>query len=236
MNQKNVVIKIGGSLLFKENKSIDLEKITEFCDIIKNKNNLDMIVIVCGGGIIAREYINAVRKFSGNESLCDLFGIELSRINSKLLISNLGDLSYPQVPTSIEDLSKALLFKKIIIMGGLQPGQSTTSVAIEVAEFIKANEIIILTDVDGLYDKDPNEFKDAKLLPHVNYTQLEDLIVKTFGNNQAAAGEYRIFDTVSLQLLKRSNIPLYLMNGRDLNQFRKLYYGQKPTIGTRITN
>ncbi len=236
MNQKNVVIKIGGSLLFKENKSIDLEKITEFCDIIKNKNNLDMIVIVCGGGIIAREYINAVRKFSGNESLCDLFGIELSRINSKLLISNLGDLSYPQVPTSIEDLSKALLFKKIIIMGGLQPGQSTTSVAIEVAEFIKANEIIILTDVDGLYDKDPNEFKDAKLLPHVNYTQLEDLIVKTFGNNQAAAGEYRIFDTVSLQLLKRSNIQLYLMNGRDLNQFRKLYNGQKPTIGTRITN
>lgn len=236
MNQKNIVIKIGGSLLFKDNNRIDLEKITELCDIIKNENKFDMIVIVCGGGIIAREYIKAVRKFSGNESLCDLFGIDISRINSKLLISKLGDLSFPQVPTSIEDLSKALLFKKIIIMGGLQPGQSTTSVAIEVAEFIKANEIIVLTDVDGIYDKDPNKFKDAKLLPHLNYTQLEDLIIKSSGNNQAAAGEYRIFDTVSLQLLKRCNIPLYLMNGRDLNQFRKLYSGQKPTIGTRISS
>jgi len=236
MNKKNIVIKIGGSLLFKDNYSIDFEKITEFCDIVKNENKFDKIVIVCGGGIVAREYINAVRKFGGNESLCDLFGIDISRINSKLIISNLGDLSFPQVPTSIEALSKALLFKKIIVMGGLQPGQSTTSVAIEVAEFIKANEIIILSDVDGIYDKDPNKFKDAKLLAQLSYSQLEEIIIKTSGNNQAAAGEYRIFDTVSLQLLKRSNIPVYLMNGRDLNQFKKLFSGQKPTKGTRISN
>ena len=93
MNLENIVIKIGGSLLFKNNNSIDVEKVIEFCDIIKNKNNFDKIIIVCGGGIVAREYINAVRKFSGNESLCDLFGIAISRINSKLLISNLKDSS-----------------------------------------------------------------------------------------------------------------------------------------------
>jgi len=236
MKKKNIVIKIGGSLLFKDNNSIDSEKIIEFCDLFKNENIFDKIVIVCGGGIVAREYINAVRRFGGNESLCDLFGIEISRINSKLIISYLGDLSFPRVPTSIEALSKALLFKKIIIMGGLQPGQSTTSVAIEVAEFINANEIIILSDVDGIYDKDPNKFKDAKLLEQLNYSQLEEIILKTSGNDQAAAGEYRIFDTVSLQLLKRSNIPLYLMNGRDLNQFKNLLSNQKPTKGTRISN
>ena len=81
------VIKIGGSLLFKDGKNIDSKKIIDFCNIIKNKSNYHSIVVVCGGGILAREYINAVRTFSGNEALCDTFGIELSRINSKLIIA-----------------------------------------------------------------------------------------------------------------------------------------------------
>jgi len=67
-------------------------------------------VIVCGGGTLAREYIKAVRTFQGNEALCDTFGIDLSRINSKLLISSFQDFAYPLVPKSIEELSPAILF------------------------------------------------------------------------------------------------------------------------------
>ncbi|MFX1275146.1 MAG: UMP kinase [Promethearchaeota archaeon] len=233
---EKIVIKIGGSLLFKDDNTIDVEKITEVCKVLQNRKKFESIVIICGGGIIARDYINVVREFSDNEALCDIMGIEVSRINSKLFISNLGDEAYPQVPKTIEELSKAMLFKKIIIMGGLQPGQSTTSVAIEVAEYIKANKIVILTNVDGIYDKDPKKFKDAKLFKNITYDQLQELILNSSGNNQAAAGEYRIFDTVSLQILKRCNIPLFLMNGKDLTGFKKVYEGQQHTIGTQISN
>ena len=230
------VIKIGGSLLFKDGKNIDSKKIIDFCNIIKNKSNYDSIVVVCGGGILAREYINAVRTFSGNEALCDTFGIELSRINSKLIIACLNENAFPQVPKTIEELSIAMLHEKILVMGGLQPGQSTTSVAAEVAEYINAENLVILTDVKGIYDKDPKKFEDAKLLKKLSYKEVQGIILETSGNKQAAAGEYRIFDAVSLQILKRSKIEVFIMSGIDLSQFEKFWNGDKNISGTRITN
>jgi uridylate kinase len=231
----NIVIKIGGSLLFTKNKSINATKIAEIVNILKTNIKDGNKIIVCGGGLIAREYIKAVRDFKSSEALCDTFGIELSRINAKLLIAYFQDSAYPQVPRSIEELSTALLFNKIIVMGGLQPGQSTTSVALEVSEFIGAKELVILTDVKGIYDKDPEKFSNAKLLKHITYNQLQELILNTSGDRQAAAGEYRIFDTVSLQILKRSKIRVIVMSGKDLGEFRKFWKGETITNGTTIS-
>jgi uridylate kinase len=232
---KNIVIKFGGSLLFSEGGTINLEKITEFCDIIKNNKTYDSVVIVCGGGTIARQYIKAIRKFTQNEVLCDMIGIDISRINSRLIITNIEELTYPQVPKSFEELAIALNSHKIVVMGGMQPGQSTTSVAIQVAEFLKAERLIILTDVDGIYDKDPKVFDDAKLLRELNYDSLQKIILEISGDKQAAAGEYRIFDAVSLQILKRSNVVVSVISGSNLDQFKKLWNNEKANVGTTIT-
>lgn len=229
------VVKVGGSLLFTEENKLDKEAIQKFCQIFKTTKNARVPIIVCGGGKIAREYINVIRSFNGNEAMCDLIGIDLSRINSKLLISYFKDYSYPLVPKSMEELSIALLFNKIIVMGGLQPGQSTTSVAFEVAEFIQADELVILTDVKGIYNKDPKKYKDAKLLKSLTYTELQEVILSNTSDNQAAAGEYRIFDTVSLQILKRSKIKVRVMSGKDLSEFEKYYNGEKNINCTLIT-
>ena len=236
MTGKKIVIKIGGSLLFTEDKKINSKKISEFCTIVKSSKFFDKPVIVCGGGIIAREYISAVRSFKGSEALCDIFGIELSRINARLIISKFSGTAYPQVPKSMEELSIAILFDKIVLMGGLQPGQSTTSVALEVAEFIRADELVILTDVDGIYDKDPKKFKDAKLFDQLNYDDLQKIIIKASEANQAAAGEYRIFDTVSLQILKRSKIKTLIISGKELSEFKKFWQGKTDILGTVISN
>ncbi|MFX0000876.1 MAG: UMP kinase [Candidatus Hodarchaeota archaeon] len=235
MKNRNTVIKIGGSLLFTEDEVLDIEKIQNFCRIFKNMKYSGMHVIVCGGGTIAREYISAVRFFQENEALCDTFGIDLSRINAKLLISAFKDFAYPLVPKSLEELSTALLFEKMVVMGGLQPGQSTTSVALEVAEFIGAEELVILTDVEGIYDKDPKKFKDAKLLKILTYAELQEIILNSTENKQAAAGEYRIFDTVSLQILKRSKINIRVMSGKDLKIFEKYWRDEKDIICTIIS-
>ncbi len=232
---KNIVIKFGGSLLFSEGGTINYEKLTEFCDLIKNDKNYDSIVIVCGGGTIARQYIKAIREFTENDILCDMIGIDISRINSRLIVANMKKFAYPQVPESFEELSKAIITSKIVVMGGLQPGQSTTSVAIQVAEFLKAERLITLTDVDGIYDKDPKVFDDAKLLRELNYNSLQKIILEISGDKQAAAGEYRIFDAVSLQILKRSNIVVSVISGSNLDQFKKLWNNEKANVGTTIT-
>jgi len=233
---KNIVIKFGGSLLFSEGGTINYEKITEFCNLIKNNKNYDSVVIVCGGGTIARQYIKAIREFTDNEVLCDLIGIEISRINSKLIIAEMKESVFPQVPKSIEELSTAINSNKIVVMGGLQPGQSTTSVAMLVTEYLKAERLVILTDVDGIFDKDPNLFKDAKLIEKISYESLQELILKSSVDTQASAGEYRIFDAVSLQILKRSNITVLVMSGKNLNQFHKFWNNEKEIIGTIISN
>jgi len=233
--KRKSVIKIGGSLLFTENKELNREKIQNFCQIFKKMNYSGSHVIICGGGIIAREYIDTVRSFHGSEALCDTFGIDLSRINSRLLVSSFGDFAYPLVPKSIEELSLALLFGKIIVMGGLQPGQSTTSVALEVAEFMQVEELVILTDVKGIFNKDPKKFDDAKLFKNLTYGELQEIIIKSSGDKQAAAGEYRIFDAVSLQILKRSKIKVRVMSGKDLKDFENYWKGDENITCTIIS-
>lgn len=230
------VIKIGGSTLFSETNEINVEKIKKFCEIIGNNQDFDSLVVICGGGLIARKYISAVREFDGNEALCDLFGIDISRLNSRLMISSFKELAYPIVPHSFQELAQSLLFNKIIIMGGLQPGQSTTSVALEVAEYIEAEELVILTDVDGIYDKDPRKYTDAVLLDKISPKKLHDLILDSSSNKQAAAGEYRIFDAVSLQILKRSDIKVRVMSGIDLKNFQHYWENGKDVKGTIISN
>ena len=232
---KNIVIKFGGSLLFSEGGIINYEKVTEFCNIIKLNMDYDSIVVVCGGGTVARQYIKAIREFTENEVLCDLIGIDVSRINSQLIITKMKELAFPQVPKSFEELSIAISSHKIVVMGGLQPGQSTTSVAITVAEYIKAERLVILTDVDGIYDKDPNLYKDAKLIENISYDSLQKLILESSIDTQAAAGEYRIFDAVSLQILKRSRVNVFVISGKKLTQFNKLWNNEKEIIGTIIS-
>ena len=232
---RNIVIKLGGSLLFSEGGTINSQKITEFCNVIKQTKDYDSIVIVCGGGTVARQYIRAIRGSTENEVSCDLIGIDISRINSRLISAELKELAYPQVPTSFEELSLALLSNKIIVMGGLQPGQSTTSVAMTVAEYLKAEKLVILTDVAGIYDKDPNLHKDAKLFGTISYDSLQELILESSADTQASAGEYRIFDAVSLQILKRSGIKVIVTSGKTLTQFEKLWNNEKQFIGTTIS-
>lgn len=236
MNKNNIVIKIGGSLLFKDNKDINFQKITEFCDIVSQNNNYESVVIVVGGGVIARQYINFIRKYTNNEALADLLGINVSQINARLLISYLNELAYPIVPKSIEKFSIAYLSKKIIVMGGLQPGQSTTSVALEIAEYIQAKQIIILTDVKGIYTKDPDKYKDAELLEHTSHQELTQILFGKNNKKQASAGEYRIFDAVSLQILKRSHLKIQIGSGKDLSKFKAFWMGKIQNIGTLISD
>jgi len=225
------VIKIGGSLLF-EGDIINSTKIKEFCSLIKPRD--DILAVICGGGILARKYIQILRELGVNESKCDMMGIYISRLNARLIIEGLGSAAFPVVLETIEDLSRSVLFNKTLVLGGLQPGQSTTSVALEIAEFLNADEVFIITDVDGIYNKDPKKFPDAVKFDELTKSELQNLIIESASNKQAAAGEYRIFDAVSLQILRRSKLNVRIFSGQDLKQLKNLLNGKSTSIGTII--
>ena len=110
-------------------------------------------VVVSGGGIIARHYVNLARSLGSDESSLDIMGIEISRLNAMLLSAALGDSVYPVIPSSLEEISIACESGKIIVSGGLHPGQSTeNATAALICEKIKADRFLNATDVDGIYD------------------------------------------------------------------------------------
>ena len=132
-------------------------------------------------------------------------------------------------------MQTARLFGKILVVGGFVPGQSTTSVTFEVAEILGATDILVLTNVDGVYDKDPRKYPEAQKFDEIPIDQLEQIIM---GGEitQAAAGEYRIFDAVSIQIFKRSQINVKLMNGENSADLQAVLNDspESQSIGTKI--
>lgn len=230
---KKFVIKVGGSLLFEKGK-IRIQKIQEFAQTLQNTKNLAAIIV--GGGDYARVYIDAARNFEAGESMCDTLGLEIARLNARLLISALGDIAYPEPIRTLEDARIAHLTEKIILAGGFVPGQSTTSVTFQIAETLKATDILVLTNVDGIYDKDPKKHKDAKKFDRITIDHLENVILGGGGETQAAAGEYRIFDAVSIQIFKRNTINVRLLSGENPEDIKKVLSGstESKQIGTII--
>lgn len=236
MSDQRIVLKVGGSLLFDKNLQIQQEKVQNFAKLLQGSQKI--IAVIVGGGKLARTYINAARSLDGGESLCDTFGIGVSRLNALLLITALGDRGYPEAITDLSEARTAALWKKIVVAGGFVPGQSTTSVTFEIAEALRATNVIILTNVDGIYDKDPNAHTDAKKFDEITIPELEKVIYGEGGNSQSAAGEYRILDAVSLQILKRSQFAVRLTNGDDLDGLQELFTDPATTkaIGTRVVH
>ncbi len=228
-----VVLKIGGSLLFDET-IFNASRVKDFAQMVINTPEIQVIVV--GGGSIARIYIQGARVLGASEAECDLLGIAASRMNAQLLIHAIGENSYPQVPICVKDFSKAHVTGKLVVLGGLQPGQSTTSVAAIIAEYLHADRLVVLTDVDGIYEKDPHKFPNAKRFATITIDQLQKVLQSGAGGKQAAAGEYQIFDPVSSEIVKRSKLPVLLMSGQDLAQISRAIKNPAADIGTKITS
>ncbi|MHA1522117.1 MAG: UMP kinase [Promethearchaeota archaeon] len=234
MVKRQIVVKMGGSLLFDADLAIRSEIMTQLSAIFNEST--DLAAVIVGGGKIARKYIQAAREFNANESQCDTFGIGASRLNASLVIATLGDKAYPQPIEHPKEVAVAAQFNKVLVAGGFIPGQSTTSVTFQIAEILNATDVVILTDVDGIYDKDPHQHPGAKKFDEISIPQLEKVIYGQGGDTQAAAGEYRILDAVSLQILKRSHFNVRLTDGANFETLRQLLVDNRfdLSIGTNI--
>lgn len=227
--RKVFCIKVGGSLLFQENEP-DANYIKKLCSILKELAGEGKVCVVVGGGFIAQKYVSTARELGAQESFCDLIGIEAVRNNARLLIAALGeDLCYPSPPSSFQEAVRALASdKKILVLGGFQPGQSTNAVAASIADYARSKILINATDVDGVYTSDPEKDPKAKKIEEMT---IDDLI-KLINTYSHKAGEYPLFDIVASQMLKRGGISLVVLDGKDPENIKKVIKGER--IGTLI--
>jgi uridylate kinase len=205
--KKRVVIKLSGSIFRLSDKNGQdyndyYNTFKQYSDVLINLTNNVQPIVIAGGGSIARLYINFARKLGLDEASLDLLGIAISRLNAKLLIASLGNYAYPDVPMSLDDIGRFVESNKIIVSGGLHPGQSTNATSALIAEKTGASEFINATDVNGIYDSDPRKNNNAQLFEKIEVNKLLNMLLK----ESSMAGEYDLLDIVALKVIERSKI------------------------------
>ncbi len=209
MKVKSLIILLGGHI-FKGILSRDYSAILRISSVLRKLRDLDVsMAVVTGGSDTARIYIDAIRSMGGDNYTQDYAGILATRLHAMVVMSSLGSLAYPKVVESYEDAAIAIAMNKIPVAGGMQPGQSTDAVAALMAEKLGFDFIAKMTGIDGVYDKDPKLYPDAKKLEKLTYDELEKIVA----SKPYHPGTYELLDALSIKILRRSSISTIILSG-----------------------
>lgn len=196
--KRRIVIKLSGSTFAPD----ALPRLGEMAAALARAPPSCQPIAVAGGGATARAYISHAREAGADESALDELGIDISRINARLLIHHLGERAHPHPPETLREAEEAARTGKIVVAGGLYPGQSTNGTAALLAERLRADEFINATDVDAIYDSDPNANRSAKRLARVPVGDLRAMLA----GEGSMAGGYDLMDMIALKVIERSRM------------------------------
>ncbi len=221
VNMDYVVVSIGGSILVPGER--DPEHISAIAALMRSLVREFHLVLVCGGGRIARYYIANGRQLGASQDRLDELGIGVTRLNARLLQLALGEDASSSVPRTVEEAASATGKGRIVVMGGTEPGHTTDAVAAMVAVRIGAARIVNATSVDAAYSADPNRHKGARRYERLTHRELYDLVNKGLHS----AGPSDVFDRKGAEEAMRANIPIYIVSGRDLEDLCAAVRGEK---------
>jgi uridylate kinase len=191
---------------------MDAASYSHYADVLKRLHDGGhTIVVTCGGGRPARQYISIAKELNSSRRLQDNLGILATHINALLLIAALGDAADPRVHRRADEVRRRL-GERILVGGGHKPGSSTDYRTVIFAEAIGADLIINATDVSGVYDKNPKTNPDARKLDSLSYAELEKIVR---ANTCQAPGEYGLFDLKAIKLAGKLGVPLVFVDGTD---------------------
>ena len=224
LRKKRIVIKLSGSIF---NQDTNHDSIKNYAQMLIDISANVQPIVIAGGGKIARHYIDLARSLGSDEANLDIIGIEVSRLNAKLLIAALDDQAYSQVPKNLEEVAIAVASGKIVLAGGLHPGQSTNATSALIAETSKASGFVNSTDVDGIYDSDPNVNPNARLFKEITVNECIEILRA----ERTMAGTYDLMDIIALKVIERSKIPTRVIRS-NVGNIRDAIDGKD--IGTKI--
>ena len=228
---KRILLKLSGEVLAgAEGKGLNFDTVTEICQIIKECTELGVqIGLVVGGG-------NFWRGRSSGEMdrvRADQMGMLATTINSLALCDTLEQLGVKAtVMTSLVMPQVADIFTKReavknleegkVVIFGCGPGNpffsTDTTAALRAAE-IEAEIIFKATNVDGVYDKDPNKFADA-----VKYDKLT--------HSEVLSKELKVMDSTAASLCRDNKISILVFNLDDPKNIVRALKGE--AIGTVV--
>ncbi|SDZ93259.1 uridylate kinase [Haloplanus vescus] len=204
-----VVISIGGSVLAPD---LDADRVAGHAAAVERLVDEGCEVgAVVGGGGAARDYIGAARSLGANEVQLDQIGIDVTRVNARLLIAALDDRAAPSPAREYEEAGEALRRGDVPVMGGVMPGQTTDAVAAALAEYVDADLLVYATSVDGVFSADPDDDPDAEQYGRLTGAELVDLVAPM----SRGAGASAPVDLLAAKLIERSTMRTIVLDGTD---------------------
>ncbi|MCD7797507.1 MAG: UMP kinase [Clostridiales bacterium] len=230
---KRILLKLSGEVLASAQKTgIDNDTVTKICTSVKKIADMGVEVgIVVGGGNFWRgrtsEHMDRAR--------ADHIGMLATAMNSLALCDALEQLgAQVRVQTAIEMRqiaepyirSKAIRhFEKgrVVIFGcgtGSPFFSTDTAAALRAVE-INADILLKATNVDGIYDKDPNKHPDAVKFDDITFRDV-------------LARDIKVMDSTAFSLCKDNNMSILVFNLDDPENIVRAVSGE--VIGTTVTN
>lgn len=216
------VLSLGGSVVSLAD-GLNIDFLKKFKKLIEKRVELgDKFIIVVGGGFLARKYIGEVSKISKNVNPDgkDWIGISATHLNANIVKSIFGDLACPRL---VDDPRVKLKTKKpLIFSGGYLPGNSSDFVSALLAKTYGVREIVNISNIDYVYDKDPNKYPEAKRMEKVNWREFL-LIV----GDEWAPGLNSPFDPVASRLCKKEKKKVVVLNGSNIKNLNNYFFNKK---------
>ncbi len=226
--KKVVVISLGGSLIVPE--KMDLSFLQHLHRVVKKKYRTHSFVMVCGGGVVARKYIGALRQAHKSEKQQSLTGIKVTCLNAHFMMQLFGQDANMRLPKSAKDVRNLLRKNNVVFCctSRYVPHSTSDSGAARLAHALKA-DFINLSNVDALYTKDPQKYPDAKPIEYISWDHFEQIALK----RTYKAGQHFILDETASSYIRKYKIKTFLL-GNKLKNFSNLLEGKKfkgTTIG-----
>lgn len=252
---RRVVIKVGTSTLTYENGTLNLRRVESLCKVLSDLQNAGRQIILVTSGAISvgvgklklqeRPTETERKQAAAAVGQCELMFIydklfgEYNRMVAQVLLS--GDVVAQQASRrNVCNTFETLLDMDIIPVVnendavctdeliGARIGDNDTLSAI-VANLVQADLLVILTDIDGLYDQNPRMSPDAKRIPYVE--KVTDEIDALAGGVGSARGTGGMRSKVrAAAFANDAGIPCCVMSGADPRNLYRLFDGEQ--LGT----
>lgn len=221
--KKVVVLSLGGSMIIP--KDINIKYLQKFKKLLNSHIKKYKFVVVCGGGSTARKYIQGLskEKISKKSFHQGLLGIATTRLNARFMTYFFGNDANKGIPHDMQEIKNMLRAYDIIFCGALRYAKNETSdgTSAKLANFFKTS-FINLTNVDGLYDKDPRKFKKANLITKISWRKFHELANKT----KFQPGQHFVLDQSASKIILKYKIPTYIL-GTNLKQMDRVLKGKE---------
>lgn len=252
---KRLVVKVGTSTLTYDTGKTNIRRMHKLVSVLSDivNSGIEVALVTSGAigvGVGKLGFKERPSDISGRQAAATVGQCELMFMYDKLFGEyghTVGQLLITKSDVDSEERRKNLVntFEKLFYYGAVPIVNENDSVAVDeivygdndslsaiVAKLVNADALIILTDIDGLYDDNPNENEDAKLISQVDEIT-DELIAVAGGHGSRFSTGGMVTKLHAAQIAMDAGIDTIVMNGAAPESIYKALDGKQ--IGTFFT-